>query len=380
MLSLIGFLVAVGFGVLIPVLPVIAKQFGVNNFAVGAVVSALPVLRLVTGPFCGRITSWLDQRVTLGLGTAIVAVSSAGCGLATSYPQLLMFRSFGGIGSAMFTVAALTTLLGVTPAHSRGRASATYMGGFLIGSMAGPAVGAALTTISLRAPFFFYATTLLIASLVGVLVLKTKPVRPTQRTPQDTQAAPYTNVRYLLACATNFTTGWQSFGARTLLVPIFVTEVLHEPTTKTGVVFALAAVAQGLALGPVGRAVDAVGRKPLMITGLLICGVSSSAVAFSPNVVLLTVLLCVFGIGASMLSTAPTAVVGDITGDQGTPVAIFQMSMDLGSILGPMAAGGVSDAVSMPAAFGVGAILMLVVAVLVALLMRLGKSSHPSST
>ena len=53
-LGVIAFCVAVGFGVLIPVLPVFARSFGVDNFAVGAVVSVFALMRLLTAPFCGE--------------------------------------------------------------------------------------------------------------------------------------------------------------------------------------------------------------------------------------------------------------------------------------------------------------------------------------
>src|SRR5215211_2361360 len=64
-LGLIAFCVAVGFGVLIPVLPVFARSFGVDNFAVGAVVSVFALMRLITAPFCGRMINRAGERVIL---------------------------------------------------------------------------------------------------------------------------------------------------------------------------------------------------------------------------------------------------------------------------------------------------------------------------
>lgn len=369
-LSLVGFLVAVGFGVLIPVMPVVARSFGVNNFAIGAVVSALPVLRLLTSPFVPRMLGWIGARITLGLGTLIVAISSAGCGLATTYSLFLVARGLGGIGSAMFGVAAMTILLAATPAQLRGRASAIYSGSFLIGNMAGPAVGALLAAISIRAPFFFYALTLVAASAVAWIMLRTSEnaVRIGQQSAANQEARPMREVakdaRYWAACATNFVVGWQSFGARSLLIPIIVVEVLDEPTTTTGVILAIAAVVQGLALAPVGKAVDEIGRRPLLVAGLLISAVTSLFFAQAATVVLLAVLLAIFALGSSALATAPTALIGDsVGGGRGTPVAISQMIGDLGSIFGPLVAGALADAWSMQAAFAIGSALMLSVAI-----------------
>lgn len=369
-LSLVGLLVAIGFGVLIPVMPVVARSFGVNNFAIGAVVAALPVLRLITSPFVPKVLTWWGARIILGLGTLIVAISSAACGFATNYPTFLVARGLGGIGSAMFSVAAMTILLAATPSDLRGRASALYSGSFLIGNMTGPAVGALLAAISLRAPFFFYAISLVAATVVAWLMLRTSDAKAAKTAAQSTDGQTKTfrdllgDARYLAACGTNFAVGWQSFGARSLLIPIIVVESLDEPTTTTGIILAIAAVVQGLALGPVGRAVDQVGRRPLLVSGLVISAMTSLFFSQAPSVIWLTVLLAIFALGSSALATAPTALIGDaVGGGRGTPVAVYQMIGDLGSILGPLVAGALADAWSMQAAFAVGSILMLAIGI-----------------
>ena len=171
-LGLIAFCVAVGFGVLVPVLPVYARSFGVGNLAVGAVISMFALMRLASSPFCGRLITRFGERAVLSTGIFIVAVSSGLAGISQTYPQLLALRGVGGIGSAMFTVSAMTLLLGSTGPELRGRAAGFFQGGFLIGGMTGPAVGGLLSAISLTAPFFFYAGTLAVAGAVGLALLR----------------------------------------------------------------------------------------------------------------------------------------------------------------------------------------------------------------
>lgn len=364
-LSLVALFVAIGFGVMVPVLPVFARSFEVSSFQVGAVISAFALARLLMSPFCGPINAVIGERVALGVGIGIVAVSTAAAGLAQSYLQLLLLRGAGGIGSAMFSVSAMSLLLASVDAERRGRASALWSGGFLLGGMAGPAVGGVLAAISLRAPFFFYAFTLVIAGAVALAMLSRGRVRPTDKTgeaPHQMRQI-WAQGRYQVACWANFTAGWQAQGARSTLVPLLVVEVLDRPPSWTGITFAVAAVAQVIALQPVGRLTDTWGRKPVLVGGLVTCAVSSLAIPFAPNIVWLTIVLCVFGVGSAALSTAPTAIVGDVTGGVGgTPVAVYQMHSDLGSIVGPLAAGALADHYSMPIAFGVGAVLMAVIA------------------
>jgi MFS family permease len=363
-LGLIAFCVAVGFGVLIPVLPVFVRSFGVDNFAVGAVVSAFAAMRLVTSPFCGRMIDAFGERVVMAVGIFIVAISSGLAGISSSYEELLVLRGVGGFGSAMFTVSATTLLLTSVEAGLRGRAAGFYQGGFLLGGMTGPAIGGLLSSVSLTAPFFFYAGTLAVAGTVGLVLLRARSER--LHAP-ELPVVPFREVlrdrRYQAACATNLAQGWTSFGVRSTLVPVLVVEVLDRPTSWTGIAFACAAVVQTVAVGPAGHFVDTVGRRPAMIAGGALGGLAILAVPFAPNIWLLIVALCLYGIAAAFLGTAPAASVGDAAGGRsGTAVAVFSMCADVGAIVGPLVAGLLADSFSYPVAFAVGAALLLAAA------------------
>ena len=367
MLGLVAFCVAVGFGVLVPVLPVFARSFGVGNTEVGAVISAFALMRLISSPFCGWLIRIFSERIIMATGIFIVAVSSGLAGISRSYLQLLALRGVGGIGSAMFTVSAFTLLLTSVVAGVRGRAAGFFQAGFLIGGITGPAVGGALAAISLTAPFFFYAGTLVVAGTVGLVLLRRRSAEPRVETAESvvTFRVVVGDARYQAACVTNLAQGWTSFGVRSSLVPVLVVELLHRPASWTGIAFACAAVAQTIAVGPAGRFTDTVGRRPAMILGGTVAAVSILAVPFAPNIWLLIVVLCIYGIASAFLGTAPAAAVGDAAGSRsGTAIAVFSMCADIGAILGPLVAGLLADTLSYAAAFGAGAVLMLVAAAL----------------
>ena len=366
MLGLVAFCVAVGFGVLVPVLPVFARSFGVGNTEVGAVISAFALMRLISSPFCGWLIKIFSERIIMATGIFIVAISSGLAGISRSYLQLLALRGVGGIGSAMFTVSAFTLLLTSVEAGVRGRAAGFFQAGFLIGGITGPAVGGVLAAISLTAPFFFYAGTLVVAGTVGLVLLRRRSAEPTETAESVVSfRAVVGDARYQAACVTNLAQGWTSFGVRSSLVPVLVVELLHRPASWTGIAFACAAVAQTIAVGPAGRFTDTVGRRPAMILGGTVAAVSIMAVPFAPNIWLLIVVLCLYGVASAFLGTAPAAAVGDVAGSRsGTAVAVFSMCSDIGAIIGPLVAGLLADTLSYAAAFGAGAVLMLVAAAL----------------
>ncbi|TFD59204.1 MFS transporter [Cryobacterium suzukii] len=367
-LGVIAFFVMVGFGVVVPVLPVYVQSFGVGNLEVGAVVSAFALMRFVFSPVCGRLIDWAGERTVLAIGIGIVALSSGLVGAADSYLQLLLLRGAGGIGSAMFSVSAMTLLLRTAEPGRRARAIGFYQGGFLIGGMAGPAIGSLLATISLTAPFFFYAGTLTVAGLVGLFMLRSGG-RGGALAGADASAdrTPFRTVlrdeRFRAACIANFAQGWTSLGVRTTLIPLFVVVVLGGTSSWTGIALAAAAVAQALALAPAARFVDTVGRRPAIIGAFAVAGLAIVAISFSPNIWVLGTLLCVYGVAAAFMGTAPAAAVGDAAGARGgRPVSVFSMCADAGAIVGPLVAGLLVDTFSFSAGFAVGGIFLVLAA------------------
>lgn len=360
-LATIAFCVSVGFGVMIPVLPVFAREFGVSNFMVGLVVSSFAFVRLVTAPTLPAFARRVGERWLLGVGMFVVAISSALMGLATNYWSMLLWRALGGVGSAMFTVSAMVMLLRSVDASRRGRAAALYQGGFLLGGMSGPALGGLLAKISLTAPFFFYAATLTVAGVVGLALLERdrRVGREELKVDPPAMREVVKDRRYQAAVWANFAQGWQSFGVRSSLVPVLVTESLHHSPTMTGTVFAVAAVAQTAVLHPVGRLVDTMGRRPMMIWAGVLCAAATLAIPLCPSIWWLMAVMCVYAFGAAMYGTAPAAAVGDVVGKQGgQPVAIFTMTSDVGAIAGPLVAGWLADSRGLVPAFAIGALWM----------------------
>lgn len=361
-LAAIAFSVAVGFGLVAPVIPLYARDFGVGEAAAGAVVSVFAAMRLASGLLGGRLVDRFAERSVLAVGLTIVAVSSLLAGLAQTYGQLLLMRGAGGVGSAMFTVSAFALMYRVVAPDQRGRAAGMIQGGFLVGGVTGPAIGGFLAEISLRAPFFVYAATLGVATGIAWLALDRSAHRPGPAAAPDSDA-PATSLRqalrsraYLAALVTNLGTGWALFGIRSSLIPLFVADALGQPARWVGIGFVVSAAMQGVLLLPAGRFVDRVGRRPAMIGGGVAGAGSIALLAVWPSPTGFLVAMAAYGAAAALLGTAPAAVVGDVVGSRGgTVVAVSQMASDLGAILGPLVAGVLVQNGSYPLAFWVTA-------------------------
>ncbi len=397
-LAVIAFVVALGFGIVAPAIPLFARDYGVGTTAIGVAVSAFALFRFVSAFGGGALVERFGERLVLTAGLLIVAVTTGAAGLAGTYPLFLALRAGGGIGSAMFTIAALSLLLRVAPPDARGRAAATYQGGFIMGGIAGPAIGGFLTALSPRLPFGVYAGTLVVAAVVAVVMLREArldgapdegaqdreasddgresaaapgggpPVAAAADAPTEAAAdAPRTDApsplraalrsrAYLAALVVNLGVGWMLFGVRNSLVPLYVVEDLGRGAAWAGAGLLAGSAAQALGLLRAGRLSDTWGRRPSMLLGASIGTGALVLLVLPATTVVFLVSMALYGLAASLLASAPASVVGDVAPEKsGRVVAVFQMSSDLGAIVGPLVAGALTDAVSFQAAFAVTA-------------------------
>ena len=356
-LSVVAFFVALGYGMIIPAIPLFAKTFEVNNAQIGAIISAFALARFAMGLPAGKLIDLFGERRVQTTGLLIVAISTFASGLANSYWQLLTYRALGGIGSVMFSVSASSLLMRSVDDSIRGRAQSTFNGGFLIGGIAGPAVGGILSIISLRVPFFAYAFTLICAAFVTSFFLAENQLGKSITNNQDPSDRillrdALKSYPYIAAMAISFLSNWVLFGLRNSILPLFAKENLGASNTTLGLGFTIAAVVQGIALVYVGKLSDFRGRKFALMLGsfTLLSGVAT--IIISSHWWYYFLAMVFFGIGGAFEGTAASAVVGDLFGGKGGRViALFQMAGDFGNIVSPVLLGWLVDAHSYRPAF-----------------------------
>jgi MFS family permease len=351
-----SFLIAIGFGVVAPVLPAFAASFNLGVTAASFVISAFAVVRLLFAPVSGRLVTAYGERPVYLWGLLIVALSTGACAWASSYWQLLVFRALGGIGSTMFTVSAVSLMLRLSPPSLRGRSSSLWATTFLLGSVGGPLVGGLLAGASIKVPFISYGITILLAAFVTWFFLRnsTLAMRVQSQNAELTVRAALRNRAYGASLAASFANGWMVFGVRFSVLPLFVVAVLHEDKVVAGLALSVFAAGTAVVLLISGRLADTVGRRPMALWGLGVSSVGAFGLGFAPSAPLFIVACAIAGIGSGLVNPAMTAAVADVIGPEarGGPVlAAFQMAADFGGITGPLIAGALADLWSYEAAF-----------------------------
>ena len=256
----------------------------------------------------------------------------------------------------------------------------------MFGGVAGPAVGGIVVAWSIRAPFFVYAATLMVATFVSMVFLSRVRLLEREEMVSDGQAGKLEELRtalkdkaYQAAIGSNFVTGFMIFGLRASIVPLFVVEGLQRGASLSGVAFLVAAGVQAVFLLPAGRMADTRGRRPALLFGTISLAIGMALLALSDlaanvlgneglaGVFLFLLAMGIQGFGGAFMGSAPSALVGDIMGGRkgGIVIATFQMMSDVGAILGPLIAGVLVDALDFDWAFAAGAALALLPILLV---------------
>lgn len=349
-----AFVIALGFGLIAPILPQFATSFNVGAAAASVIVSIFAFARLIFAPVSGKLTDRLGEPTVYVTGVLTVAVSTILCGFARDYTQLLIFRGLGGFGSTMFTVSAMALMARLSPKEIRGRIAGLYAGAFLLGNVAGPVLGSLMAGLGFRTPFFIYGGALIVAAAIVYFSLSHSRSAKNGSSPGATPAVQriplseaWGAATFRAALVSGFTNGWMAFGVRMSLIPLFaVAAFASNGTLLAGFALAIFAVGNGVALTVAGKFTDSHGRRLPILIGLTVASLSTAAIGWVDNVPLFIALSVTAGIGTGLMGPAQQAAIADVVGqgrNGGKVLATFQMATDFGSIIGPIVAGLIAD-------------------------------------
>lgn len=369
-----AFIIALGFGLIAPILPQYAVSFDVGNAAASIIVSIFAFTRLIFAPVAGALVGKLGEPKIYVTGVLLVALSTLLCAVVQDYTQLLIARGLGGFGSTMFTISAMALIARLAPEKSRGRISGLYAGSFLLGNVFGPVLGTLLAPLGMRLPFLIYGTALVIAAGVVYMALARRrdldddPQNPRKKhssievvTTREALASP----AYRAALFSGFSNGWLAFGVRNSMIPLFALSVFGDGMDQqaAGISMTCFAIGNGCALLFSGKLTDRIGRKLPIIIGMSVLLLSIGAMGYSTTLLGFIVFSLLAGLGAGTLNPAQQASVADVIGsgrNGGKALAGFQMCQDLGAIIGPLLAGAMADVISFQLAFNISALVGLV--------------------
>ncbi len=344
-----------GFGGVVPALPLYAKSFGVSASAIGMAVGVYGLAR-----FCGAIPAgWLSdgmgRRHALALGGIVTTAGNLWCALASSYPEFILARFVSGAGAGLIVTTGQIVLADITTQEHRGRVVSIYQGVFIFAAGVGPFPGGLLSAhFGLTAPFWVYAVAGLFAA--GVAYFALSETRDISRTagarPGRAGHAFVVDVvmlskqtGFVLACLVSMANAAARTGGLFSIVPLLGTERLGLSVTEIGFAIAVGTVVGLMASYPGGMLTDYFGRKAVIAPSTVISGASMLLFCVAPSYAWFMAASIVWGIASAIGGAAPSVYAADSAppGRNATTLSIFRMAGDIGYVAGPLALGVIAD-------------------------------------
>jgi MFS transporter, DHA1 family, tetracycline resistance protein len=184
------FVVWLGFGGLLPVLPIYLTEHGIDLATLGLVIAAWPAARLVSEPIFGWIADRTARVPLMVIGLIASGIFGALPLVLTGPLAFILLRAASGLGAAIYDPAARGFLTDATPPDRRGEAFGLYGAAQMGGLLLGPSIGAlgASAFGGIRFVFVFSAVTAVIAAVGIALNVREDVVeRQTHPTPSPDQ-------------------------------------------------------------------------------------------------------------------------------------------------------------------------------------------------
>ena len=352
------FLVMAGQGVIGPVLPLYAKDFGVSATVVGLTLTVFALARLILNVPAGMIADRFGRRILLIGGPILTSIGMFGSGFAGDIWSLLIWRFIAGGGSAFYMSGALIYLIDIAPSDRRARYVATNQWALSVGVALGPGIGGLVAERwGLAAPFHVVGVIALIAAAYAIFRLPetrnstgraSESKSPVRDAALIIRSAPFVAIAFVTG--TIFMT---RAGTRATLVPLHADDTLGWGPGEIGLVFTATGIMTLFTLWPATWATENIGRASvIMFSGLaaalgtLVIAASSTPLWFVMGNIILT-------LGTGTAGPAPAAFVADLFPEElrGLGIGLYRSAGDVGFVIGPPALGWLSDNASMSVAF-----------------------------
>ena len=373
----------VGFGIVLPLLPFYARDFGADGLQVGLLVTVYSLVQLVMAPLWGRISDRVGRRPVLILGLLGSGAAYAVFANADSLAMLFLSRIVGGIGGSTIPVAQ-AYIADVTPPSRRAGNMGLIGAAFGLGFVIGPALGGIMASVSPgspAAPGYTAAALCLANALVAVLCLpESRRQDATARTPRFNlraalgQVASSRQIRITLAgylCIT------MAFSTLQPTLSLLASERFAMGARQAGYLFALLGIVSVIVQGGlVRRLVPRIGERRLLRISALPFGAGLVVLGLSSTTPVLLAGLVLVGVG---YGGAVPSILGLLSREtdperQGAVLGIGQSVGSLARVIGPTMAGALFD-VRLALPYLAGALLIAAGAALTARLAQPAEAS-----
>ncbi|MGA2030082.1 MAG: MFS transporter [Verrucomicrobiota bacterium] len=342
------FIDLIGFGIVLPLLPGYAEDFGANGFEIGAIFASFSAMQFLFAPAWGKLSDRIGRRPVMlisNLGAsgsyALFAVASGLHG-ATGLWVILASRIFAGICGANLSVAS-AYIADISPPEKRSAGMGLIGMAFGLGFIFGPSIGAfSVDLFGKTGPGWVAASFCAANFILGWFILGESKKRSSEHAPMRPKLAQWSHTLSQPKLGLLIGVFFLATFCFTCFESTFPLLLRHNFNSKisshhVGYLFTYAGVIAALVQGVIGRLVKKFGEQKLIFSSLIIFAVGLGILPFQTHLLGILIALALLAIGSGLnrppvfglisLSSSPH--------EQGANLGVAQSFGSLARILGP---------------------------------------------
>lgn len=359
------FIYLLGFGIIIPIIPMLSRDFGASPLEIGLLMSCYSLMQFLFSPFWGRLSDkWGRRPILLGclVGEGLSYIVFA---LAGSLSGLFIARLLAGFFSGSISTAS-AYISDITPPEERSKGMALIGAAFGLGFVFGPAIGGVLVIWGQKissSPHFdtsfaaYWVAGLCFANLAFGLKFLTESLvekSTIQREPRFQLIAKYFAMKAVSPLLFIFLLSSLSMSIMEATLILFMGEKFQWDLKTVSFGFAYIGVIMVVTQGFIVRKlIPKFGEKNVLRIGLFCMVIGLGGIAFAPNVAVMAVIMTFLSVGTGLTNPSTLGSISLLVNpkEQGVAMGVTQSMASLGRIIGPALGGLIYGALSIESPF-----------------------------
>jgi MFS family permease len=378
---------SMGLGILSPILPAYVDSFAASSFVLGIVFGVYSAARTLFMPPVGILSDRFGRRPFILSGLLLFTVVSPLYAVAANLFQLMLVRFLQGIAAAMLMPVAMSAIGDLSPRGKEGFVMGSFTSAFFAGLGFGPLIGGYMSDKhSITAAFYSMGILSLLALLFTIVALPRElsgkggerpeecpslsSPRPGSLRPSSGQAGQgggkgeegsmWTDRALLGLLFFRFTRA-VGIGLVWVIMPLIAVKSLGISAFQIGILLSANTFITTLLQSPVGYLSDKVGHRKFLTAGSGLACAALAFIAWARDFNGLLYASVALGLAGALIVPAGSALAVSLgrSRGMGRTMGLYNSSLSLGTMLGPMIGGALLDLASVRAVFVSGSVLGL---------------------
>jgi len=375
------FVSMLGFGLVMPLLPIYARDFGATGIQLGFLTGSFAITRIITTFLGGWLADKIGRKSPIAVGLLAYSIVMTLYGFSQDVNQLILLRSLQGLASGIVWPVISVMVADISLPEDRSKAMSLYEMMLFLGRVIGPGLGGVLAdAFTASVPFFFCGVLAFLSMILIVFTVKEtfKTKTDVKKHHSEKKYIPKSNLTkskngnflrtitpyprtFIGLCIAALVVSFSSSLIQPVL-SVFAEEELGISVAGVGVLFSAMGAVMLITALPTGTLADRTGRKPMFILGKVVDAISAILIIFSGGFWPLLSVMMLRGFGRAASNPSITAMFSGLVpaSRRGKGMGIFNGFRNVGLILGSTIGGFLYELASSELPFLACAVVSLV--------------------